>query len=98
MLVDAAVDELVERAGLLPRELEVARLIAHGRRGYEICAELRIGRETYKTHSRCIYAKTGADDAGHWRDMVQQAVGRWLVAQLPPSELPRAPRRHRRKR
>lgn len=83
-LVDAAVDELGARAGLLPRERAVARLLAHGRRGGEICAELRIARETYKTHSRRVYAKTGTDDAEHWRALVHLTVARWLLAHAAP--------------
>ncbi len=49
-LLDMAVDELAERARLLPRERVVARLLAHGKRGGEICSDLHIVRETYKTH------------------------------------------------
>lgn len=87
-LIDLAVEELAKRARLLPQELVVARLIAHGKRGVEICSDLHIVRETYKTHSRRIYAKTGVDDAEHWRALVHSTVIRWLLASARPARAP----------
>ena len=52
-------------AGLTARELMILRMVAEGLTNTEIAAELRIGRETVKTHVGNILAKLGARDRTH---------------------------------
>ncbi len=78
-LIDRAVDDLAAHAHLTPREREIARRLAHGARGVEVCRELGLLRDTYKGHTRRLYAKTGTDDAEHWRAQVYTTVIRWLL-------------------
>jgi DNA-binding NarL/FixJ family response regulator len=47
---------------LTPREVEVMRLIARGRRNKEIAAELGIGEETARGHVKNILSKLGLHD------------------------------------
>ena len=42
---------------LSPRELEVARLIAHGSTGKEISSDLRLSENTVETHRKNIFKK-----------------------------------------
>lgn len=49
-------------ASLTVRELEVARLIAHGQSNAEIAASLFLGETTVKSHVTAILAKLGARD------------------------------------
>lgn len=49
-------------AVLTPREREVLELIARGRSNGEIAGELRLGRETVKTHVSSVLAKLGVAD------------------------------------
>ena len=54
---------LPEEAGGWPltgRERELVTLMARGRSTAEICSLLGICRETFKTHLRHVYEKTGA--------------------------------------
>jgi DNA-binding NarL/FixJ family response regulator len=53
---------------LTPRELEVFRLVAHGKSNAEIAAELIIGETTVKTHVTRTMMKLGV------RDRVQAVV------------------------
>jgi DNA-binding CsgD family transcriptional regulator len=52
-------------AGLTARELMILRMVAEGLTNTEIAAELKIGRETVKTHVGNILAKLGARDRTH---------------------------------
>ena len=54
-----------DAAGLTARELMILRMVAEGLTNTEIAAELRIGRETVKTHVGNILAKLGARDRTH---------------------------------
>jgi two-component system nitrate/nitrite response regulator NarL len=47
---------------LSPREREVLRMIAEGRSGPEIAAELQIGTATVKTHTQNVYDKLGVSE------------------------------------
>lgn len=47
---------------LSPREREVLRMIADGRSGPEIAAELQIGTATVKTHTQNVYDKLGVSE------------------------------------
>ena len=49
-------------ATLTPREIEILRLVAKGRRNKEIGRELRISEATVKTHLIHIFEKLDADD------------------------------------
>jgi DNA-binding CsgD family transcriptional regulator len=52
-----------EESGGFPltrREREIVTLLARGRHTAEICALLAISRETFKTHLKHVYEKTGA--------------------------------------
>ncbi len=79
--IDRVVAHLAERGGLSPQEHVVVRLLAHGRRGWEICKELDISRSTYRTHCIRIYAKTGTDDADHLRTLVHTRVIDGLITE-----------------
>ena len=56
VLAEASDDERV----LSPRQREVLQLLAHGRSGTEIAAELDLSWETVRTHIRNAMAKLGA--------------------------------------
>jgi DNA-binding NarL/FixJ family response regulator len=47
---------------LTPRELDVVRLIAHGRDNRQIAEELVVSEATVKTHINNIFAKLDATD------------------------------------
>jgi DNA-binding CsgD family transcriptional regulator len=47
---------------LTRREREIVTLMAYGRQTTDICALLGISRETFKTHLRHVYKKTGAQN------------------------------------
>lgn len=49
----------VANGSLTLREIEVARLIARGLFGKEICAQLSISESTLNNHKRSIFRKTG---------------------------------------
>lgn len=51
--------ELAKSKGLTGREEEVLLLIARGKHQSEICQELYIGKNTFKTHAKHIYQKLG---------------------------------------
>jgi len=61
----ALVRPMSDAAGLTARELMILRMVAEGLTNTEIAAELRIGRETVKTHVGNILAKLGARDRTH---------------------------------
>jgi DNA-binding NarL/FixJ family response regulator len=63
--VAAPVRPMSDAAGLTARELMILRMVAEGLTNTEIAAELRIGRETVKTHVGNILAKLGARDRTH---------------------------------
>lgn len=79
--IDRVVAALADRADLSIQERVVARLLAHGRRGADVCKELDIGRSTFRTHCVRVYAKTGTDDAEHWRALVHTIVIDELIAE-----------------
>ena len=57
--------KLQERAAsptLTPREVEVIRLVAAGRRDKEIAVALSISNQTARVHIKNIYAKLGVSD------------------------------------
>lgn len=43
--------------GLTPREIEIARIVAQGKRNIEIAHELNLSRYTVETHLKNIYHK-----------------------------------------
>lgn len=49
-------------AGLTAREIEVLRLLVHGRSAREIAAELVISPKTARNHTEHIYAKLGVSN------------------------------------
>jgi DNA-binding NarL/FixJ family response regulator len=64
-------------AALTAREVQVLRLLAHGRANKEIAAELVISERTVKFHVSSILGKLGA---GNRTEAVRLAVQRGLVA------------------
>jgi DNA-binding NarL/FixJ family response regulator len=66
-VLSAVVQELLseqEADQVSPREREILRLIAEGRRNQEIADELFISRETVRWHLRHLYARIGVHDRG----------------------------------
>jgi PAS domain S-box-containing protein len=61
---------------LSAREKQIIHLVAHGRSGPEIAAELGIGHETVRTHVRNAMAKLGARSRAH---LVAKALAEALV-------------------
>lgn len=53
------------RDGLTPREVEVLRGMADGRRNGEIAKSLFLSEDTIKTHARHLFKKIGARDRAH---------------------------------
>lgn len=54
-----------EQAPLTPRERQIVGLVAEGRSGPEIAAELHITHDTVRTHVRNAMAKVGARSRAH---------------------------------
>lgn len=63
-------EEIAQRYGLSPREVEVAQLLAAGKTGPQVQSELFISKDTVKTHVKHIYRKMGI----HSRD---ELIERW---------------------
>jgi DNA-binding NarL/FixJ family response regulator len=72
--------ERLPRSQLSPRELDVLRLMVHGKRNREIARVLAIGEATVKAHVSSILAKLGAVDR---TEAVTTALTRGIV-QLAP--------------
>ena len=65
MLSPDVLARLEERAAsptLTPREIEVMRLVASGRRDKEIAVALSISSQTARVHMKNIFAKLGVSD------------------------------------
>ena len=58
----AFLEEAVEQGALSPRQREVLQLLADGATTDEVAAHLGIGRESVKTHVRCLLRKLRASD------------------------------------
>ena len=72
--------ERLPRSQLSPRELDVLRLMVHGKRNREIAQALAIGEATVKAHVSSILAKLGVVDR---TEAVTTALTRGIV-QLGP--------------
>ncbi|BCS35042.1 DNA-binding response regulator [Luteitalea sp. TBR-22] len=64
-VVAERIAEHLGRGTLTPREIEVLRLVAEGRKNKQIAAALSIAEETVKAHTRNILGKLAADDRTH---------------------------------
>jgi PAS domain S-box-containing protein len=73
---DAPSAEGREEAALTPREHEVVRLVALGRTGDEIAAQLYLSPETVRSHVRNAMSKT---DSRNRAQLVATALGRRLI-------------------
>jgi DNA-binding NarL/FixJ family response regulator len=62
---------------LTPREIEVLKLVAHGRTSSEIGEALRIGRRTVESHRASVASKLGARTQAA---LIRYAIERGLVA------------------
>lgn len=60
--VQAKLQERASSPTLTPREVEVMRLVAAGRRDKEIAVALAISNQTARVHIKNIYAKLGVSD------------------------------------
>jgi two-component system NarL family response regulator len=60
--VQARLEERAASPTLTPREVEVMRLVATGRRDKEIAVALAISNQTVRVHIKNIYAKLGVGD------------------------------------
>lgn len=56
-MVTAQVELLAERHGLTPREADVLRFVANGRRAPEISDEMGVSHDTVRTHLKHLYTK-----------------------------------------
>lgn len=58
------VEMIAEAYGLTARELEIARLVALGRRTADVAAELFISAHTVRDHLKAVFAKVGVSSRG----------------------------------
>lgn len=73
VLFDDICDKVAEEYALTPREKEVFALLARGRNGRFIQAELVISYNTAKAHIKNIYAKMGIHSHQEIIDLVEGA-------------------------
>jgi pimeloyl-ACP methyl ester carboxylesterase/DNA-binding CsgD family transcriptional regulator len=64
---------------LSPRELDVLRLVAHGRTNAEVAAELGLSPRTVERHLSNVYAKMGVTGSAARAAVVADAIRRGLV-------------------
>lgn len=75
-LIVAALAAAAPGSELSPREMEVLRLMVHGRSNKQIASELQIAEDTAKNHVKSILKKLGAQDRTH---AATEAIQRGII-------------------